>query len=431
MLELLSNIVCSLIMTLLGFYVIKELTDSNVKLLNIKNIILLIFLTLISYVLHRIKYESNYTIIIYLISVLVYENIFNQKIESSVVIVGLHMVLLFITELINGLIFIFFFSIKEIRTNTIIQIIMNVCCVLLMIIILKIPLINKLLKKFVNKLESNNNILNKFFFILLIIGLSLVLYNITLNYKLNMFFIIEQITLIIFFCLFAIFINEKNNNVKLTAEYDSLFTYVQNFEEWIEKEQLNRHEYKNQLAVLRCLTKEKKIKNKIDEILEDNINIEDTVINELKDLPKGGIKGLIYYKTAIAQNNKIHVSADISLRKNNLLKKLPDNKIKVLCRLIGIYFDNAIEAANETKKKNVTIEIYEQKDILKIIISNNFNNIIDNINEKGISTKGKGRGNGLYFASKIINNNKWISQKQQIINDCYIQELNIKKPDTK
>lgn len=73
------------------------------------------------------------------------------------------------------------------------------------------------------------------------------------------------------------------------------------------------------------------------------------------------MKGLIYYKTAIAQNNKIHVSADISLKKNNLLKKLPDNKIKILCRLIGIYFDNAIEAAKETKKKTVTIEIYEQK----------------------------------------------------------------------
>ena len=37
-----------------------------------------------------------------------------------------------------------------------------------------------------------------------------------------------------------------------------LFSYVyKHFEDWIEKEQLNRHEYKNQLAVLRCLTKGK------------------------------------------------------------------------------------------------------------------------------------------------------------------------------
>ena len=52
-----------------------------------------------------------------------------------------------------------------------------------------------------------------------------------------------------------IFVKNRNSYNELTDEYDSLFSYIQNFEEWIEKEQLNRHEYKNQLAVLRCLTK--------------------------------------------------------------------------------------------------------------------------------------------------------------------------------
>ena len=46
---------------------------------------------------------------------------------------------------------------------------------------------------------------------------------------------------------------------KLTEEYDSMFNYVNEFEDWLEKEQFNRHEYKNQLAVLRCLSTEKKI----------------------------------------------------------------------------------------------------------------------------------------------------------------------------
>ncbi len=207
-----------------------------------------------------------------------------------------------------------------------------------------------------------------------------------------------------------------------------MFAYIQNFEDWIEKEQLNRHEYKNQLAVLRCLTKEKKVKDKIDEILEDNINIEGQTVTNLKNLPKGGIKGLMYYKAAIAQKQKINLITDVSLEKDSMLTKLSEKEIKVLCKLIGIYFDNAIEAAAESRKKNLTIEVYELKDKVSIVISNSFKrhtNLKDR-NKKGISSKGEGRGNGLYFASKLIKENPWLEEKQEIIDGYYIEQLIIK-----
>ena len=136
-----------------------------------------------------------------------------------------------------------------------------------------------------------------------------------------------------------IYIKEKLSYYQLSDEYETLFNYVQNFEEWIEKEQLNRHEYKNQLAVLRSIAKDKKVINKIDEILEDNINIEGEVVSQLKDLPKGGLKGLIYYKVAIAQKKKIKLIVDISLKSKSYLQKLSKSQIKDICKLIGIYFD--------------------------------------------------------------------------------------------
>ena len=97
--------------------------------------------------------------------------------------------------------------------------------------------------------------------------------------------------------------------------------------------------------------------NKIDEILEDSINVEGEVVHQLKTLPKGGIKGLMYYKSAIAQKNKIDLTVNISLELHSILSKLSEKEVKVLCHLIGIYFDNAIEAAKETRKKKVLIEI--------------------------------------------------------------------------
>ena len=111
--------------------------------------------------------------------------------------------------------------------------------------------------------------------------------------------------MVIFIIITYIYITSRNSYNKLVSEYDSLFNYIQNFEEWIEKEQLNKHEYKNQLAVLRDVSNEQKVKKKIDNILKENMNLEGEIIKQLKTLPKGGIKGIMYYKTIIAQKSKI------------------------------------------------------------------------------------------------------------------------------
>ena len=60
----------------------------------------------------------------------------------------------------------------------------------------------------------------------------------------------------------------------------------------------------------------------------------------------------MYYKSAIAQKNKIDLTVNISLELHSILSKLSEKEVKVLCHLIGIYFDNAIEAAKETRKNN-------------------------------------------------------------------------------
>ena len=244
-------------------------------------------------------------------------------------------------------------------------------------------------------------------------------------------YIHNLVILISFLVIAYIFIDNQNNYKKLSSKYDSLFNYVQNFEDWIEKEQLNRHEYKNKLAVIRTITKDKKVINKIDEILEDSINIEDEIVSQLKDLPKGGLKGLLYYKVAIAQKKRIKLIVDVSIKNKSHLQKLTENQIRDICILIGIYFDNAIEAAENTKEKYVLLEIYELSDKINIVISNTFKeeDNLDNRNEKGITSKGEGHGYGLYFANKIVTKNKWIESNQEVVEKYYIQTLSIKKLD--
>lgn len=317
----------------------------------------------------------------------------------------------------------------EVINDTIIGFSINTIILGITLITINIPIIKKKLCEFANNIKHKKKISTVVFFSLTIIIFCILGFHISSALYFNISYIVTIIVIAILWTLIIIFINSRNKYDNLVKEYDSLFLYVQNFEEWIEKEQLNRHEYKNQLAVLRCLTKEKKVKNKIDEILEDNINIEGQAVTNLKNLPKGGIKGLMYYKAAIAQKQKINLITDVSLEKNGILTKLSEKDIRILCKLIGIYFDNAIEAAVESRKKALTIEVYEFKNKVNIVFSNTYKkhkNMKDR-NKKGVSSKGEGRGNGLYFAKKLIKENPWIEETQEIIDNYYIQKITVNK----
>ena len=370
-----------------------------------------------------------YTMIAFLTNVLIYKIIFNNTVEKTIILTCFVMIITMVADIICCLLVLPFFDVEVLRSSWLFRIGLNIIICLISIavyeILKKIGIIRKIDNNIFQKQEKS---VATFITLTLVIFISIT-YNLYINFKQDDIYISNLIIVTIFLIISYIFLKDKNKFVKLSADYDNLFNYIQNFEDWIEKEQLNRHEYKNQLAVLRDITKEKKTKNKIDEILEDNINIEGGVVNQLKTLPKGGLKGLMYYKLVIAQKNKINLTVDVSIKKTTVLNKLSEKQMRDLCKLIGIYFDNAIEAARETKKRSLLIEIYELKDRVNIVFSNTFKKTKDfnKRYEKGVSSKGKERGNGLYFAKKILSKNNWVEDKQEVIDKYYIQKISILK----
>ena len=431
MLEACVRLVCALIMSIFGFYVIKRITSSELKLLSIKTILFILILSFITIILYDVEYDGIYTIAIFALQIIVYKEIFNIKIEESLIACGILILLMTIGEVFGGLILRNFYTMSQIRNALPVRLVGNIIVAITGSIFINIKFILNQLRSFYKNISSKKSISNTLFIILIVIALSSLAQNTTKTSGINSNYFVNITIMLIFFILAYLFIKSKNSYDRLNVEYENLFTYVQNFEDWIEKEQLNRHEYKNQLAVLRCLTSEKKVKDKIDEILEDSINIEGQVVHQLKMLPKGGIKGLMYYKSAIAQKNKIDLEVDVSLETHSILEKLPEKDIKTLCRLIGIYFDNAIEAARETRKKKVLVEVYEIKDHVTFVFSNTFKKAknFEDRNKKGVSSKGAGHGNGLYFASKLISENPWLSGKQEVIDKYYIQQLIVTEKD--
>ena len=97
---------------------------------------------------------------------------------------------------------------------------------------------------------------------------------------------------------------------------------------------------------------------------------------------------------------------------------------------MGILFDNAIEACLENNtKKMASFQMYEENQNLIILLANTFKSIhIDQIEEKGFSTKGKNRGFGLYILNEIIKHNSKLKKETSIFEDFFIQKIIIETP---
>lgn len=416
------KVTCLAIMAIMGLFIVKKISGSNENVFKLKSLVLMLCLIILPAVIYDLNYSYIFSLTTFIMTVITYKYILNISYINSSLSCGIMHVFIIILDFISMCLLSVFISAETIRNTWYISIIFNILFAVVMIILFYKTILGNIISKFVDKIIDKRQAKIVFFFVLVIVGMSIVLFSVSQSIDIRSIFTTNFVLFLILFLLVIILFTERNSYDKLSTEYDNLFSYVGVFEEWIEKEKFIRHEYKNQLAVLRNMTKQKSIKDKIDSIVDDMINIDDNIVNELGDLPNGGLKGLLYYKISVAKNKKIEVEINVGNKVKNLFKKLDEEKIKVLSKIIGVYLDNAIEAAVQSKKKIISIEIYNLDSKLNIVISNSFKGKIDivKMNQKGVSTKGEGRGNGLYYASKLLNKNNWLITESKIIKDFYI-----------
>lgn len=432
MLEVLINFICAFILVLAGFYIIKKITGSNQKI-SLRVIGYLLLNSSLIAIVHYLNYSFISLMLNFIINTLTYKGIFKVSLEEAVVQTGILTMYLLIFDTIFVIIQINVIPLKVVQNNILVYLISNILVVLMTYLSIQISFIYKRLRKFYQVLVNKDLRLNMIFIILIIITACGILYSFIINNKFNLRFYTDLTVIASLLIIGIIFIKNKDVYNKLSSEYDILLSSVQNFEDWIEKEQYLRHEYKNQLAILYGISSEKEVKNKIQEIIDQNLDINNDVVKQLSMLPRGDLKGILHYKTIVAQKHKIKLTVDVSIQDNGIINKLDKKEINTLAKLIGIFYDNAIEAAAESKKRIVLLEIYELKGRVNFVISNTFkkNSIINSQHERGISSKGKGRGNGLYFANKILNKNKWIIEKNEIIDNYYVETITVIKNTSK
>ena len=425
MLEVVFKFCIGLITSVAGFFVLKNLLKSDEKLLSLRNILLILAMTLPTILFYKSEYYITLSILMYCVTSIIYKIIFRLSFTQSFLATGILMAIIGLSDALTSLIFINITTVEKMRTYWYIMILSNLCVAVIAILFSRIKILSNQIIRLLNRVDTKKYINNIVFLALLIIVISTLFYNVSENFTFSFVYLMNILIMGIFLTLSYIFLREQYNYDKLSHEHDLLFEYVENFEDWIETEQLNRHELKNNLGAIRNITKNKKVIEKINDILNDDMNIEDVWVEELKYVPKGVLKGLLYYKMAIAKKKNVQVISEVSPKSTNYIKKLTKKDLKELTQLIGILFDNSIEAAEESKKKMVCIEIYVIDQQLNIVMSNTYEGEInlEEINKKGKSSKGKGRGNGLYFAKKIVNKSNIFEMEQTIINDYFVEKI--------
>lgn len=399
----------------------------NIKLkFNFKNIMCILAFSVSTILIHYITDETISIILYFLILMIINKLIFQVSISKATSAALISYLVLICSDILSVFILMIFKIDPPTLTVFQKQIFGNILVMIMLTVLSKISIFENLLEFIVNKAENKVSkcILSSITIVDLLYTFAY--YNISAK---NIETILVNVLTIILFTviLIKLYIEQISKN-NLRVEYDKMSEYVKVYEEIIEKDRIRRHENKNQLITIKGMisNKDKKAHEYIDSLIDDNSDKTYRWMGELKNIPIGGLKGLLFYKVNRMRENNIEVSLTISRSlENSKLQGINTKVYKQLCQIIGVYVDNAIEACMESKNKSIGIEIYKDGDIFEFIITNTYkgNLEVDNIDNAGYTTKGTGHGYGLTLVKDILNTNPQFFQNREMINDYYIQHL--------
>lgn len=428
-----SKGVSCLILTLATFYMWSILLS---KKLNFKSIRLyicalgVIFISLLNYYYSNAFIRMILLVIVFTIAV---KCLFKENIKNSIITSIYSELILVISETIFALIITLVFNMGSVQIveNLFTSFLSNVFIALISLIIIKL----KFVKKFYNFINSTTDKLNEKHLILMSLFI-IIFVNIleaTLYYDIDYRYLLVFNTLLIVFCFLIIIYSfkNKNNYMKVYDKYNTTVNSLKEYEDILDKYRISNHENENQLLTIRNMLpeKDKKAISYIDNLVKTNIKDNGEVMFDVSKIPAGGLRGLIYSKVLEMKELNIDYELEISNSVKTVdLINIDDLLMLDICKVIGVYLDNAIQAVQNLNEKYINIEMYLDENDLVISILNNYSGqiMIDKIEQKGYTSKGKGHGYGLTLAKKIIDNNKKLSNEKGISRDSFSQTLKIK-----
>jgi two-component system sensor histidine kinase AgrC len=230
------------------------------------------------------------------------------------------------------------------------------------------------------------------------------------------------------YLILSLYINFTNSALTLKEQqYDQQQDYIKTIDSLINEFRRLKHNYTNTIYSFYGYIQENDLqglKAYYSEITDNVKKMDNNLLLALQRIKVYAIFGLLWNKINEAEAKGIEVGVQVTSEIYEVGIKLAD-----LCEVLGNYFDNAIDAVADLENKKINIRLIDDEGFLAIKIENTCKGNIDvvEIQKKGFSTKGKGRGFGLAINNKILSRYDNILHNTSIEDNIFSQELVIKK----
>lgn len=314
--------------------------------------------------------------------------------------------------------------------------VLNSLIILFSILLFRSKLPFKIYSYFINTFDNarNSNLIIYLVIIIVLAGLFMIMTYMSL--PLSVLLICNTLLTILYVAIILKMINAKASYDKINSKFETSLSSLKEYEEIMDQYKIANHENKNQLLTIRNMIKrdDKRSIDYIDKIVDNKIKDNEAIFYKTSKIPEGGLRATIYSKMCkmkeLGIDYKLNISNDV--RTVDLIK-IDDNTVLNICKIIGVFLDNAIEEVSRLDKKLVEIDMFVMNDSLCIDISNNFTGDLDinKIDKVKYSTKGTGHGYGLSLVNKILKEDECLENERKINKNVFTQELKIKMPEKK
>ena len=431
LLILFSSFISSIVHT----YCWKNLSNSNhKKIFNANYFITLIFTTIALCISNCLFVQPFRLIVIFVLLTAINYFLVSRDLKKALI---LSVISQMITALAEGVFVIVGSLILGSKIDTIIRepipfIILHIYILIVSCMIVKTKFLHKIYKLINNNTTKNFESIAYSLMIIVTLIVATIESHITMPFTLIM--IINTIMAVIFISLVITSSKVKVNYNKISNKYQTSISSLKEYEVMIDKFRVDTHENKNEFLTIRNMLKDKNSKDDIvkyiDKLVDNKIKDNDKIMKKTAKIPSGGLRATIYSKLCLMEKLKIKYTLNISreVRTTDLID-LDEDLVLKICKILGVFLDNAIEAVKSLKKKEIAIEMYNIDNELCIDITNNFegNLDLDKINNMKYTTKGEGHGYGLTLVNKLLEEESDKLENEKSINrDTFTQTLKIK-----
>ncbi len=305
------------------------------------------------------------------------------------------------------------------------------------------PIAGKLLRFMFRKIHTN---ISKHLQLLIATNLTaclfIFLFNIIMGESVGYTRKIVTFNCILFACYFTVsaflivtiiksYLDKKDMEIRQDS-YDKLQEYTNQIEDMYSSLRSFKHDYSNIMLSMSGYIETNDINGLreyfTNEILPLSKNITKSTahLNQLINIKTTELKSIISSKLLYAIELNIEVGTEVTEE----ISDIPMDTLD-LSRIIGIFLDNAIEAALETDAPSLRFALINLEKEYIFVISNTFLEKeipYATLAKPNVSSKGANRGLGLYNAHSIISKHNHVFLDTEILNENFVQRLHISKP---